>query len=188
MAITVTKSKNVTGTKDLAKPDIDALIDQHWKRICWVIYKLVGDWDEVQDIALETFLQLHQNPPRHNENLEGWLYRVASNRGLNALRSRGRRIHYEDQTVLSDTLEVQSDDPADILERAQERDQVRAVLSLIQPRSAQLLALRYSGLTYAELAAVLDVSVNSVGTLLARAEDEFEKAYIEQDSAWKEEQ
>jgi len=188
MAITLTKSKNVTQTKDSSKPDLDALVNQHWERICWVIYKLVGDWDEVQDIALETFLQLHQNPPWHNENLEGWLFRVASNRGLNALRSRGRRIHYEDQTVLSDTLEVHSDDPADILERAQERDQVRAALSLIHPRSAQLLVLRYSGLTYAELAAVLDVSKKSVGTLLARAEDEFEKVYIEQGSAWKEEQ
>jgi len=188
MAITLTKPKNVTGTKELAKPDIDALVTQHWNRICWVIYKLVGDWDEVQDIALETFLQLHQNPPKHEENLQGWLYRVASNRGLNALRSRGRRIHYEDQTVLSDNLETGSDDPADILERAQERDQVRAVLSAIHPRSAQLLALRYSGLTYAELAAVLGVSKNSVGTLLGRAENEFEKAYIEQDSARKEEQ
>ena len=52
MAITLTKSKNVTQTKESSKPDLDALINQHWERICWVIYKLVGDWDEVQDIAL----------------------------------------------------------------------------------------------------------------------------------------
>ena len=62
----------------------------------------------------------------------------------------------------------------------QERDRVRVVLSEIQPRSAQLLVLRYSGLTYAELADVFNVSKNSVGTLLARAEDEFEKGFIEQ--------
>jgi RNA polymerase sigma factor (sigma-70 family) len=188
MTIPLNQSKNVTGTKNTSKPDLDALVNQHWNRICWVVYRLVGDWDEVQDIALETFLQLHQNPPKHEENLEGWLYRVASNRGLNVLRSRGRRIHYEDQTVLSNNLEAGSDDPAEILERAQERDQVRAVLSLIHPRSAQLLALRYSGMTYADLAVVLQVSKNSIGTLLARAEDEFEKVYIELASGWKEEQ
>ena len=188
MSITLTKTRNVTEDKESVTPDIDALVYQHWNRICWVVFRLVGDWDEAQDIALETFLQLHQNPPRHAENLEGWLYRVASNRGLNAQRSRGRRTYYEDQTALSDNLEAQSEDPADILERAQERALVRVVLGEMQPRSAQLLVLRYSGLTYAELAQVFNVSKNSIGTLLRRAEDEFEKVFIEQESSWKEEQ
>jgi RNA polymerase sigma-70 factor, ECF subfamily len=40
-----------------------------------------------------------------------------------------------------------------------------------------VLLLRYSGLSYAEIAEALDVSPTSVGTLLARAEQEFEKLY-----------
>jgi DNA-directed RNA polymerase specialized sigma24 family protein len=47
----------------------------------------------------------------------------------------------------------------------------------MKPRSAKILTLRYSGLSYAEVAAAMKVKPSSVGKLLARAEDEFEKIY-----------
>jgi RNA polymerase sigma-70 factor (ECF subfamily) len=54
---------------------------------------------------------------------------------------------------------------------------VHAVLIAMKPSSAQILLLRHSGLSYAEVAAALDVSSGSVGTLLARAEKEFQQLY-----------
>jgi RNA polymerase sigma-70 factor (ECF subfamily) len=47
----------------------------------------------------------------------------------------------------------------------------------MKKRSAQILILRYSGLGYAQVAAALGLNPNSVGTLLARAEREFERHY-----------
>jgi DNA-directed RNA polymerase specialized sigma24 family protein len=47
----------------------------------------------------------------------------------------------------------------------------------MKPRSAKLLVLRHSGLSYKELAAAVKVKPSSVGKLLARAEDEFERIY-----------
>jgi RNA polymerase sigma-70 factor (ECF subfamily) len=47
----------------------------------------------------------------------------------------------------------------------------------MKPRSARVLILRHSGLSYAELAAALQVNPASIGKLLARAEEEFEKKY-----------
>ena len=64
-----------------------------------------------------------------------------------------------------------------MVEQAQERQQVRVALGGMKPRSAQMLILRHSGMSYAEIAAALDVSPASVGALLARAEKEFEQAY-----------
>jgi RNA polymerase sigma-70 factor (ECF subfamily) len=54
---------------------------------------------------------------------------------------------------------------------------VRAALLAIKPRSARILLLRYSGLSYAEIAAALEIAQGSVGTLLARAEKEFEEVF-----------
>jgi len=51
------------------------------------------------------------------------------------------------------------------------------VLAKMPSRQAQVLVLRHSGLTYAEIAAALDVSARSVGTLLARAERAFEEGW-----------
>jgi DNA-directed RNA polymerase specialized sigma24 family protein len=46
-------------------------------------------------------------------------------------------------------------------------------------RRAQLLALRYAGLAYAEIADALGLSPTSIGPLLLRAEREFERIYSE---------
>jgi RNA polymerase sigma-70 factor (ECF subfamily) len=54
---------------------------------------------------------------------------------------------------------------------------VRAALAQLKTIQAQLLVLRYSGLSYKELAEALQLKPSSIGTLLARAETEFEKCY-----------
>jgi RNA polymerase sigma-70 factor (ECF subfamily) len=140
----------------------------------------VGDPDEAQDLALEAFWRLQQRSPKDAGvgNLDGWLYRVATNLGLNALRARQRRQRYEEQAGHR-VLEYSSiPDPAAEYERQQEREQVRGILAQMKPRSARLLVLRHSGLSYAEIAAALDLAPGSVGTLLARAEKEFEERYL----------
>jgi len=47
----------------------------------------------------------------------------------------------------------------------------------MEPRQAQLLILRHSGRSYQEIGAALQVSITSIGTLLARAENEFARRY-----------
>ena len=177
MAMTLSKSNKVTLQASRKATDFEALFQEHWNRVCWILFRLVGDWDEAQDLALDTYEQLYRRPPKDDTNLSGWLYRVATNRGLNALRARERRARYEQKAGRLTLEEDQPEDPADVLERKQEQAQVRITLGLMKPRSAQLLILRHSGLSYAEIASAIEVSPNSVGTLLARAEREFEEQY-----------
>lgn len=159
--------------------DFESIFLEYWPRVYSVLLQLVGDQAEAEDLALETFWRLYDRPPQNQEslNLGGWLYRVATNLGLNALRSRKRRKQYELEAGKWDVEERSDADPAEALIRAEERRRVRRVLSGMDRRQAQLLLLRHSGLTYKALAAVLSVSANSIGTLLVRAEREFEKRY-----------
>ena len=53
----------------------------------------------------------------------------------------------------------------------------RAALARLPERTAKLLLLRYAGLSYAEIAAALQVAPGSVGTLLVRAERAFIQTY-----------
>jgi RNA polymerase sigma-70 factor (ECF subfamily) len=177
MAMTLPKSNKVTLQASREATDFEALFQEHWNRVCGILFRLVGDWDEAQDLALDTYEQLYRRPPKDDMNLSGWLYRVATNRGLNALRARERRARYEQKAGRLTLEEDKPEDPANVLERKQEQAQVRITLGLMKPRSAQLLILRHSGLSYAEIASAIEVSPNSVGTLLARAEREFEEQY-----------
>jgi RNA polymerase sigma-70 factor (ECF subfamily) len=155
----------------------EALFEQHWERLCRVLYSILGDWDEAEDLALETFVRLHRHPPAERERLGGWLYRVATNQALNALRARRRRQRYEQEAGHLALESHPPEDPATILEQDQERQRARLALGMIKPRSAQMLILRHSGLSYAEIAGAVGVSPASVGALLARAQAEFEQAY-----------
>jgi len=175
----ITKSTQQTKEADGAESAFEAAFREHWPRLVATLYRLVGESDEAEDLALETFWRLHRNPPTlaHPESLRGWLYRVATNLGLNALRARKRRQSYEAQAGHLDIQESTSGDPADELERTQEGGRVRLALAQMKPRSAQVLVLRHSGFSYAEIAAALEIAPGSVGVLLARAEKEFEDRY-----------
>ncbi|HEX7433667.1 MAG TPA: sigma-70 family RNA polymerase sigma factor [Anaerolineaceae bacterium] len=166
-------------TKGGALDDFDAFFEVYWPRILGVLDRLVGDPDEAEDLALEAFLKLYQAKDRlgSEDNPGGWLYRVAMNLGLNALRGRYRRKWYE---ILSGRSALESAAPLSppaAAESAEERRQVQHVLAELQPRSSQLLVLRSAGLSYQELAETLQVGLSSVGSLLNRAEKEFEKRY-----------
>ena len=150
---------------------------QHWGRVFGVLFRLTGDRAEAEDLALETFWRLWQRPPAQEQSLGGWLYRVATNLGYNALRAAGRRTHYE-QNAGRDALDVaEIPNPAGEVERSEERARVRQALGQMTPRQSQLLILRHSGLSYQEIAEALNLSPSSVGTLLVRAEKEFIKLY-----------
>ena len=157
--------------------DFDSLFTTHWDKLYGVVYRIVGDPSEAEDLALESFLKLHQRPPRQKTNLSGWLYRVATNLAFNALRSRKRRAAYENAAG-QHILETESPiNPREAVERAEACLRVRKVLSKMKGRSARILILRHSGLSYAEIAKSVGVADSSVGTLLSRAEKEFERRY-----------
>jgi RNA polymerase sigma-70 factor (ECF subfamily) len=165
-------------TVEQPEPWLEAAFRQHWSRVYGVVFRLVGDGDEAEDLALEAFWRLYRrNPALDGTKLGGWLYRVATNLGFNALRARRRRREYEALAGASALEQGKPLDPALAVEQTQERQRVQSALERMSPRSARILVLRYSSLSYAEIAEVIGVKPGSVGTLLARAEDEFERCY-----------
>jgi len=156
--------------------DFEAFFHAHYERIARVIARVVGDHSRAEDLAAEAFWKLWRTPQAHGESAGGWLYRTAVRMGLNDLRSGRRRSRYE----------ALADDPPNLLTpeeahaAAEEREQVRQILAVLQDRQSELLILRSSGLSYDELAAALGLNPASVGTLIARAQQAFRKEYIKQ--------
>ncbi len=155
-------------------------LDEHWTSLCEAVYYLVGDWEDAQDLALEAFWRLHTRAPNDvNDlaNVGGWLYRVATRLGLNAIRARRRRRTYEEAAGALRLQRAATVDPEDEVERRETQARVRHVLSHMKERKAQLLILRHTDHSYAEIADILSVAPGSVGTMLARAEKDFERRY-----------
>ncbi len=177
MIMTLSKRQSRIIRAETNTTDFEALFEEHWNRLCNILNRILGDPQEAEDLALEAFVQLHKHPPADDHNLGGWLYRVATNLSFNEIRARKRRQRYEEEAGSLEMDDSSPEDPAEATERRLEGEQVRAALGAMKPRAAQVLILRHSGLSYSEIAAATGVSPGSIGTLLARAEKEFEDRY-----------
>lgn len=170
--------------KEIAQKRFDALFLDHHDRIYGVLYRLLGDADESADLVQEVFLRLYQTPPHQQENNVGaWLYRVATNLGYNALRSRKRQRNQSWLWAREENEAEGSAEPLAELLRHEEQATVRRVLAKLPLQQSQLLLLRQMGFSYAELAEICQIKPQSVGTLLARAGEQFRLQYLAQNKA-----
>jgi RNA polymerase sigma-70 factor (ECF subfamily) len=162
---------------DMRETEFETAFAEHYSRVYGVLFRLLGDRAQAEDLTVETFWRLWERTPQRRDNLGGWLYRVAMRLGYNALRAARRRERYELQAG-AEALELNTPpEPSRTVELKQERAQVRSVLAGMKERDAQILVLRHSGFSYREIAEALDVAPGSVGTLLARAEEAFAARY-----------
>ncbi len=159
------------------------LFDDHYQGIVGLLYRLLGSREEAEEQAQEAFIRLTRNAViwRPREEVLAWLRRVALNLGYNVIRSRRRELdRLQRNARLEQPLQrASSADPETRALRAEEIARVRASLVQLPAKYQACLLLRYSGLSYKEVAVALGVAPGSVGTLLARAEEAFRTHYKE---------
>ena len=178
MVTIAARSSRASVQEQSVSNNFDALFLAHFQAVFRLAYRIAGTWEEAEDLAQETFLRLHRSPhvwaTADAAALRAWLFSVVAHLAYNSTRGQGRRQRREDASLVRPTSGA---DPADVAEQVERRLAVRRALLKLPQRQGQLLLLRYAGLTYKELAEALQIAPGSVGTLLARAEAAFEKAY-----------
>jgi len=158
--------RDVVRSRADVRPDLEAVFRSDYARVVGVAARVLGSRDSAEDVAQEVFLAFGRSSVPAGE-ARGWLTVAATHTALNLLRS-GRRRGAREQ-VADDGLAIVPD-VADLVVSRDERRAVRAALSRLPHRQAAALVLRHSGLSYAEVAAALDLSPGSVGTTVRRAE------------------
>jgi len=155
------------------------LIRRHHPWVMGLCAATLGDRTAADDAAQEVFLKAYQALPgfKGGSSFSTWLHRVAANHCLDLLRSRARR-----QTQSWDELlEKEGENihrllaaPAEQEHAREDADLVRRVLSCLSPEYRLVLTLReVQGLSYEEIAAAMDCSLDSVKARLQRARKDF---------------
>jgi RNA polymerase sigma-70 factor (ECF subfamily) len=154
--------------------DADALrivVERYQQRIFALIYGIVRDKHEVEDVAQEVFLKVFLRIRAFDERSQfyTWLYRVAANAAKDHVKKRSRRPAQalpEEETGIPDS----SRGPGERAEVQENRVAVRQAIDALPPRYREVLALReIQGLSYNEIAAVLKLSIGTVESRLHRA-------------------
>ena len=151
-----------------------ALFTAYHDRICRYIAGMVRDQAEAEDLTQETFLRAHcqQETLRDPKAARGWLYRIATHVCLDRLRKRRQPVALdsEEGAYHGRSAAVESPSAHEKVERAETSACVQRCLDYL-PDSYRAVILLYEayGLTAAEIAELLSVSVGSVKIRLHRA-------------------
>ena len=160
-----------TPPREAVRADLEQVFRTAYPRVVAVAARVLGSRNEAEDVAQEVFLSFGRSSVPAGQAV-GWLSVAAAHTALNHLRTGRRRASRENAATGE---HVAGPDVAEEVVAEDERRQVRSGLARLPRKQAIALVLRHSGLSYAEVAAALDLSVGSVGTTVRRAESALRK-------------
>ena len=160
---------------------ISALYTGYRRKVLNYVYRFTGNRASAEELTQETFLKVFQNLHRYRPtgSVAGWIYRIAGNLSLNALRSRrqAHEISLDEPLTLGDETSVDRQEaiatpglsPAEEAVHSEQEDAVQRSLMKISPRYREVVILcDIEGYPYREVAEMLHVPINTVASRLAR--------------------
>lgn len=161
-----------------------SLLARYQKPVYNLALRMTGSPDDALDLSQEAFLRAWRglSSYRFDASFSTWLYRLTGNVCIDFLRRRKKEkttpLYYTDEENEEHALSLPHSAPGtedQVLLRL-ERSQVAAALAKLEPEYRQALILRViDGLSYAEIAAVLDVPAGTVKSRIARAREKMRR-------------
>jgi RNA polymerase sigma-70 factor (ECF subfamily) len=148
------------------------LYERYRDRVYNIIFYSMGDELRAEDVLQIVFVKIYRGLPnfRFEASLATWIYRITLNECLNQQRGRGAQ-HIPFEALLGSDEELDTGAAADRQHAEGERREIvhRAVMDL-SPKLRAVVALKYlEGLSYDEIASVLECSPGTVASRLNRA-------------------
>ncbi|HTY57406.1 MAG TPA: sigma-70 family RNA polymerase sigma factor [Bacteroidota bacterium] len=140
------------------------LMKRYQERVYWVARRIVGSHDDADDVVQETFVKayLALGEFRGDASFFTWIYRIAVNLSLNALRKR-QVLNYLHESELLSRILPSTDDPGKALENSEtESALARAVATLPEKQKAVFVMRYFDEMTYEEIGRVLKTSVGGL--------------------------
>lgn len=160
----------------------EELVLRYQDRLVGVLDHLVGSRELAEDLAQEVFLRVYR--ARHSYKPQAkfatWLFTIANNVASNARRSAARRREVNLDARASGPLGARPFEqlvaaasgqmPARQLAHAEMRDIVRAALETLNERQRMAVLLnKFEGMSYADIAATMELTPMAIKSLLTRA-------------------
>lgn len=162
----------------------DILVLKYQQKVVNLISRFVSDQAECYDIAQETFIKAYRaiGNFRGDSQFYTWLYRIAANTAKNYLASRARKSpaysvdvedaeHYEGESGLKEYA-----NPENLLLTDEIKKTIfRAIEALPEDLKSAITLRELEGLSYEEIAEVMDCPIGTVRSRIFRARDAIDK-------------
>jgi RNA polymerase sigma-70 factor (ECF subfamily) len=148
----------------------DALVERHQRTIFNLALRMVRDSDDAADVAQSVFVKAYENLERFDPQFKffSWLYRIAVNESLNALGQKKRFEGLEGNDLAAEVPEEKDD------ETVMEERRIQDGLMMLNVDQRAVIVLKHmQGLSYREIANILDLSEKTVKSRLFTARQSF---------------
>ena len=164
------------------------LVDLYNHRLVTVMHHLVGNAEEAEDLAQEVFLRVYRGRKKYHPKAKfsTWLFTIANNLALNALRSRQRKpvipLNVRDSGPLGprpaeQLVRDKQGHPSQRMQQQELAAIIQEALEGLNERQRVAVVLnKFEDMNYAEIAEVMDLSTKAVKSLLSRARENLREA------------
>jgi len=156
-------------------PPFELLFEQYKEKIFRLVYRMTGDDEESRDLTQEVFLSAYRSYKkfRQEANFYSYLYRIAVNTTLNHLKRKKKTFSLDER---ANKLFDPGNNPHRLLEQEETRRFIRKAVSSLPSKYREVIILKeMEGFAYAEIARILEISIETVGVRLVRAREKLRK-------------
>ncbi|ETN91475.1 Sigma-24 [Gammaproteobacteria bacterium MOLA455] len=170
------------------KRAFDLLVLKYQYKVHAIVARFIRDSDEVRDVVQEAFIKAYRALPkfRGDSQFYTWLYRIAVNTAKNYLVARSRRppssdVDLDDAEYYSGSDELKDhSSPENQLFRDQLEVAInQAIIELPEDLRTAVTLREYEGLSYEDIAAVMDCPVGTIRSRIFRGREAIDARVIE---------
>lgn len=156
------------------------LIEIYKDKIFQLAYRMVGNRQDAEDIAQETFLRVYANLNSYDENYKfsTWIYRIATNLCIDRGRKKRPDFYLDAEVETGDGLDwysrlsSQDKTPEDKVVTQELQETVQDALSQLQPKYRSIMILRYiEDLSLQEISEIVKLPVTTIKTRIHRGRE-----------------
>ena len=165
-----------------------SLVDVYQQRVFNTCLGFVKNVEDADDLAQEVFIEVFRSIRkfRLESSLSTWIYRISVTKSLEMLRYRKRRKRFAAFSYIFTSENRAALDPADhqhpgVIAENKERSKIlfRAMEKLPESQNTAYTLHKMEGLSYEEIAGVMQRTVASVESLMHRAKNNLQKYLYE---------
>jgi RNA polymerase sigma-70 factor, ECF subfamily len=162
------------------------LLGRYQRPVFSLIYRMVRDREQAEDLAQETFVKVFNNIGRFDPRYKfsSWIFKIASNQTIDFLRRKevetvsldGSRQAQTQEEVEASRITVESTgpNPEEFVEARELGAEIEAAIGELRPEYRTAILLRHvEGRAYEEIAEIMDVPLGTVKTYIHRARSEL---------------
>ena len=166
------------------KVAFDALVTKYQFKVVNLVTRFVKDVDEAQDVAQEAFIKAYRGLAnfRGDSAFYTWLYRIAINSAKNYIVSQGRKsptyaVDIDDAEHMETAAALKEIDTPEgrMLTREIENTVYKAIKELPEDLKTAITLRELEGMTYEEIANVMECPIGTVRSRIFRARETIDK-------------